>query len=71
MKEIRPDDALLIAVERSVTGASTHKMRGLLFRYELACHLGDESLAQSAELTLRRTLLRNRCGDLPLTQNWP
>lgn len=60
MKEIRPDAALLVAVERSVTGASNHKIRCLLFQYELACHVGNESLAESAELTLRRTLLDNQ-----------
>ncbi len=59
MKEIRPDATLQVAVERSVTGASTHKIRCLLFQYELACYVGNESLAQSAELTLRRTLLDN------------
>ena len=57
MKEIRPDATLLVAVERSVTGASTHKIRCLLFQYELACYVGNKLLAQSAELALRRTLL--------------
>jgi hypothetical protein len=57
MKEISPDATLLVAVERSLTGASTHKIRCLLLQYELACDLGNEVLAQSVELALRRTLL--------------
>ncbi len=52
--------ALQVAVERSVTGAPTHKIRCLLFQYELACCIGNESLAQSVELTLRRALLSNQ-----------
>ena len=59
MKEIRPDAALLVAVERRVTGASAHKVRGLVCQYELACYVGDEALVQTAELTLRRTLLNS------------
>ncbi len=60
MKEIMPDAALLLAVERSVTGASNHKIRCLLFQYELACYVGNELSAKSAEQTLRRTLLVNQ-----------
>ncbi len=57
MMEITPDATLVVAVERSATGASTHQMRGLLYQYELACYAGNELLAHTAERTLRRTLL--------------
>ena len=60
MTEIMPDAALLVAVERNVTGSSTHKIRSLLSQYKLACYTGNELLAVSAELTLRRTLLNNQ-----------
>jgi len=59
MKEIVLDTGLVVAVERSVTGASTHKLHNLLHQYQLACYIGNHVVAKSAELTLRRTLLNS------------
>jgi hypothetical protein len=59
MKEITPDTGLAVAVERNVTGASTHKLHNLLHQYQLACYMGNYAMAESTELTLRRTLLNS------------
>ena len=61
MREMVPDAALIIAVERSITGASTHKLHNLLQLYQLACYVGDEERANCAELELLRTLRKNSC----------
>jgi hypothetical protein len=57
MNELVPDSALLVAVERRVTGASSHQLRNLVHQYQLACYVGNEPKAKSTELILRRALL--------------
>ena len=60
MQQIAPDAALVVAVERSVTGASSHTLHNLLHQYQLACYLGDERRVKATELELLRTLSKSR-----------
>ena len=62
VQEIAPNIGLMVAVERSATGASTHELHNLLHQYQLACYLGDETSVKATELKLLRTLQKNRCG---------
>jgi len=54
--QIVPDTGLVVAVERSITGASTHKLRNLLQQYQLACYVGNERMVKTIELQLLRSL---------------
>jgi hypothetical protein len=57
--QIVPDAGLVVAVERSIPGASTHKLHNLLQQYQLACYAGDERKVKATELQLPRTLRKS------------
>ena len=53
---------LLVAVERSATGATAHELHNLLHQYHLICYLGDEVRVRAAEMKLLRALRKNQYG---------
>jgi len=56
MREIAPDAALVLALERNATGASAHRLRNLLHQYHSVCYIGDEPTVRALELKIVRTL---------------
>jgi hypothetical protein len=62
VQKIAPNIGLLVAVERSATGATAHELHNLLHQYQLVCYLGDEARARATELKLLRALRKNQYG---------
>ena len=56
MKDIAPDAALLVALERNLTGANAHRLRNLIHQYHSVCYIGDELQIRAIELKIVRTL---------------